>query len=71
MTQIKRIDGWQTSDGQIFTDGADATRHQAHLNLREQLEDLGYSAITSKDTAEWLLKNYTLIPIPRVTEISQ
>lgn len=71
MTQIKRIDGWQTSDGQIFTDGADATRHQAHLNLREQLEEIGYSTISSEVIAEWLLKNYTLIPIPRVTEISQ
>lgn len=41
MTEIKRVNGWQTSDGQVFTNEFAARAQQAELDLAELIEKDG------------------------------
>lgn len=63
MTIIKRVDAYTTSDEKVFTDAAEAYRHQAQLDLEAKYEDrklygiYAGSYVEFDDLIRWLQNN--------------
>lgn len=40
MNEVKRVDGWTTSDNQIFKTEDEANNHQKYINIRNAICDI-------------------------------